>query len=147
MSRGIGTPENREMAFRVYARFGGRNIPGILERLKKEHGLRISAQTLYQWKRDGEWAEKLLDSGPSFEEGVLLKLMGLIERFERHLQTAPRMDAQAIFAYTNMINTFFNLSDKLRPFIKTDPARMKRIADEILENDYGIKRQEEGPFT
>lgn len=139
MSKPKGTPENRELAFVVYARFGGRNVPAMLERLVKEHGLRISMNTLYRWKREGDWEARLENKEPTFEERTLLKLMGLMERVERRLAESPAVEPQAVYAYTNMVNTFFNLAKKLGPAMRTSPEEMRRRALEILENDYGIK--------
>jgi hypothetical protein len=50
------------------------------------------------------------------------------------------MDNQAQNAYTNIIKTLVDLAKKVS--IQTnDTDEMKRLAEEILENDYGIKRK------
>ena len=140
MSKGIGTPQNRELAYRAYAQFGGRNIPAILECLKQEHGIKISTQTLYVWKREGDWEGRLRSHPTSFEEKTLISMMGLIETLERRLSESKTMDPQAVFAYTRMVNTFFKQAKKIGRLMRTDPETIRRTAQEILERDYGIMR-------
>jgi hypothetical protein len=135
-----GTQENRKAAYAVYERFGGRDIAGIIECLKNEHNIDISAQTLHQWKRDGNWNEALADTVGSHEERMLLKLMGLIEKYEHHLVEGDKPDPQAAYAYTNLIDSFLRLSSKM-PRREASLEEMQRAAEEILENDYGIKRK------
>jgi hypothetical protein len=97
-----GTPENRELAYSVYERFGGKDMPGMLECLKNEHNIEISLQTLYQWRRDLEWDGRLAISTSTHKERMLLKLVGLIDKHECHLCKSDKPDPQAAYAYTNL---------------------------------------------
>jgi hypothetical protein len=132
-----GTTENRELAYNVYERYGGRDIAGMLECLNKEHSIDISAQTLHQWKRDGNWNEALADRAGSHEERIFLKLTGLIEKFEQHLIEGKGPDPQAAYAYTNLIDAFLRLSSKLPKWGKE--ADDRPTLEEVLKNEYGIE--------
>jgi hypothetical protein len=133
-----GTTENRELAYSVYERFGGRDIAGMLECLKREHNIDITAQTLHQWKRDGNWNEALADRASSHEERIFLKLTGLIEKFERHLIEGKGPDPQAAYAYTNLIDAFLRLSSKM-PRRGRSQEEIQKAAEEVLRNDHGIE--------
>lgn len=52
----------------------------------------------------------------------------------------PGMDNQAQNAYTSLIKTLVELAKKM-PVQTNDTDEMLRLAEEILENDYGIKRK------
>lgn len=52
----------------------------------------------------------------------------------------PELDHKAEHAYTHIIKTIVELSRKSQGREKEDPEEMKRIAEEILESEYGIKR-------
>jgi hypothetical protein len=87
-----GTPDARELAFRVYAEHGGRNIPLILENLKHTCKLDITERTLYEWKQEGDWKDRVkraMEDKREFQDG---ELMGLEERMMGKLlkQTALR---------------------------------------------------------
>jgi hypothetical protein len=56
--------ELKELAFGVYAQYGGRNIRGMLGYLEKKHGLQITRQTLNRWRAEGHWDQRLRDSEP-----------------------------------------------------------------------------------
>jgi hypothetical protein len=129
-----GTTENRELAYSVYERFGGRDIAGMLEALKEEHSVDISAQTLHQWKRDGNWNEALADRAGSHEERIFLKLTGLIEKYEQHLIEGKGPDPQAAYAYTNLISVFLNLRGKI-PMSKAAKEEYERSLNEQVENE------------
>jgi hypothetical protein len=133
-----GTPENREKAYSVYERFGGKDMPGMLEVLKNEHGLEISLQTLYQWRRDWDWNGRLALSASTHEESMLHRLMGLIDKYERHLRKVDSPDPQAAYAYTNLISAFLNLTGKMPK--KGKGAEGTATLEEVLRNEYGIER-------
>jgi len=126
MKKGIGTPENRELAFAVYTLFGGRNIHRILIRLEHVHGLSLSARTLYKWKDEGNWDGRLGRAGAAgkcppmrevltFEERLLSRVMGLLEKYERHFETNDAVrDAQAAYAYTNLLRAAMELSRRMK---------------------------------
>ncbi|MDP2168732.1 MAG: hypothetical protein Q8J64_10430 [Thermodesulfovibrionales bacterium] len=135
MKKGIGSKENMETAKKVYLEEEGRNIYRILERLDTEHGLKISAQTLYAWRAGGNWQAK---ADACLEHYIMRGLIRLIKKYERDMENSQRPDAQAAYAYINMVKTAVTLSGKYPH--RADPAEMKRVAEEILEREYGIKR-------
>jgi hypothetical protein len=141
----MGTPENRELAFRVYAAMGGRDIPRVLDRLKSDYGLSISAQTLYRWRSEGGWELRMTgrdsEEPSAFELRLFNRLMRLIERYEADLDRRPNVGSQEAFAYANLARAAIELSKRLPPEAK-DPEEMRRVALEILETDYGIKRED-----
>jgi len=139
MQRGIGTPENREVAFMLYAQSGGRDVHGILKRLREEHGIKISANTYYAWKREGEWEKRIEGQNPTFEERTLIRMMGLIEAIERRIAGGRSLNPQDVYAYTSMVNTFFRHSKRLRPAMRVSPEEMRRKTEEILQEIYGIE--------
>jgi hypothetical protein len=149
MKKGEGTPENKEAAFGVYMEHGGRNIPLMIRHLGEEHGIKVSEHTLYDWMKEGDWKARLKraeDERKEFLEGELLdfdqkmlkKILRQIERYERHLDTDSRVDNQAAYAYTNMIRTAMELAGKIKPERKRSPEEIRRAAEEVLRNDYGI---------
>lgn len=150
MIKGEGTLKAREKAFGVYMEHGGRNIPLIIRHLNDEHGIRISEQTLYEWMKDGEWKACLKRSQEErqgfenelldFDQRMLKKILRQIERYERHLDTDSRVDNQAAYAYTNMIRTAMDLANKIKPERNADPEAHERTLEEVLENEYGIRR-------
>lgn len=140
MKKGVGTRENRERAYRLYREHGGRDIRAVLGKLQSRYGLKISAQTLYKWRREGKWTDRMAEGEPeSFDLGMFGRLVRLIEKYEGYLEGKAGVDNQAAYAYTNMIRTAMELSARIGP-ARTDPEEMKRIAEEILETEYGIKR-------
>ncbi len=142
--------ENRELAFRKYCECGG-NVELTLRELEKE-GLKLSKKTFYEWMKKFNFEErrakidterqKVNDSQISFEEKMLSDLLKQKEKYETYFDSINLIDNQAQFAYANIIKTIIDLSRKMKPKEKEikDPAEMKRLADEILENEYGIKR-------
>lgn len=142
--------ENRELAFRVYCEQGG-NIEGTIRVLEKKHGLKLSKNTFYDWMEKYKFKERLKnidaerqktkDIQISFEERMMNDLLKQKEKYEAYFETLPGIDNQAQFAYANIIKTIIELSRKLNPQKEVkDPDEMKRLADEILESEYGIKR-------
>lgn len=124
MKKGAGTPENKEMAFRVYALFGGKNIQHILERLRCRNALEISAQTLYEWKREGNWDERMKATPAepeflSFNERMLRRLMEVIERYERRFD--KEAGDQAAYAYANLVRVALELSGRMHSWEKDVP--------------------------
>jgi ribosome biogenesis protein Nip4 len=87
---------------------------------------------------------------PSFEEKMIRDLLKRKRAYEKYFRTLVKVedgeekievDNQAQSAYTAIIKTLFELSKKAVD--KThDPEEMRRLADEILESDYGIKIRE-----
>lgn len=142
--------ENRELAFRVYCEEGG-NVEGTLRRLEKDHGLKLSKPTFYEWMKKFNFEERLKnidaerqkanDNQISFEEKMMSDLMRQKEKYEAYFEALSGIDNQAQYAYTNIVKTIIELSRKIKPAKEVkDPAEMKRLADEILESEYGIKR-------
>ena len=145
--------EYHDLCFKVFCQFGGKNREAMIRELKKQ-GCEITRPTLEAWikelnmeerlkQADGE-KQKVSDSQISFEEKMLLALIQQKEKYEKYFESLPinSMDNQAQFAYANIIKTIIDLSRKLKPKEKEtkDPAEMKRLAEEILESEYGIKR-------
>ncbi|MBI4823225.1 MAG: hypothetical protein HY805_03215 [Nitrospirae bacterium] len=137
-----GSKESKELAFMVYEQMAGKDIPTILERLRV-YGLNISAQTLHKWKLKEGWKERtvvLVDTA-GFEQQAMQGLYGLLEKFRRHLECHPAVDSQAAYAYANLLHAALRLKDRM-PKEKPDPVEMKRVALEILETEFGIKRDD-----
>lgn len=141
--------ENRERAFQVYCDEGG-NVEATLRRLEKEHGLKLSKPTFYDWMKKYNFddrrikvdleKQKVKDSQISFEEKIMLKLIAQIEKYEAYFENNATIDNQAVYAYTNLLKTIIELSRKRPQKEAKDPAEMRRLAEEILESEYGIKR-------
>jgi len=139
MKKGQGTPENKKKAFGLYIELGGKNIKAMLGRLRDEHGIEVSAQTLINWATEGKWKEHIMSMGHAeFEKTMLLKLIRQIERLERRQEISPAPDMQSVYAYTNLINSALKIKRTIPE--KIDPEEMCRRAKEIFENDFGIKR-------
>ncbi|MDP2168016.1 MAG: hypothetical protein Q8J64_06770 [Thermodesulfovibrionales bacterium] len=135
-----GTPEKRETAYKAYAASEGEDIKVLLRRLRDEHGIMISATTFYKWKREGDWLQRAAreKSGLRYGETMLLRLNKLIEKFERRMDKDEDVEPQAVYAYVNAVRAAVTLSEKYPH--RADPEKMKRVAEEILEREYGIKR-------
>lgn len=148
--KGIGTPENKEKAFQIYREFGGRNVPKILRELKTRHGIGIRTSTFYEWKRDGNWDERMKRADAekedveyeslSFPEKMFRDLLKRKEAYEQYFRgLAPdRMDNHAQYAYNHILKTLAELADKVKPEEAADPEKMKQVMKEILEREYGI---------
>ncbi|MDP2166872.1 MAG: hypothetical protein Q8J64_00895 [Thermodesulfovibrionales bacterium] len=136
MKKGAATAENMERAFRAYAEAGGRNVKEILKRLEAEFGLKISARTLYEWKRDGDWHRRM-GRAASVHEDMLIRLSRMINKFEREMEIKGKADPQTVYAYVNMLKAACELSRKCpRGF---DPKETGQEAREILNVDYGLR--------
>lgn len=72
-------------------------------------------------------------------EKLIADLLKVKRQYEKYFRTIEKPDNQAITAYTNVIKTAADLIKKFRETGEDfDPEKMKRIAEEILESDYGI---------
>jgi hypothetical protein len=151
--KGVGTPENREAAYTVYALFGGRNIKQILGRLEWKHGLRISAQTLYEWKKEGKWDARIAVGGEqdvlTFNERMLKRVLRLIGMYDRHFASGDSAkDAQAAYAYTNLIRTAMELKRRMNRWESECPPDIVRRGTEAGESGASAQppgEEEEGP--
>jgi ABC-type hemin transport system ATPase subunit len=76
----------------------------------------------------------------AIEERMIRDLLRQKRRYEMYFKTLKGVNNQAQTAYTNIVKTVVELSRKAHREA-VDPEEMKRIADEILESEYGIKRQ------
>jgi hypothetical protein len=75
------------------------------------------------------------------EEKLLKDFLKVKKEYEKYFKTLEKPDAQALSAYGNILKNAVELTKKLRPEGKsTTQEDMKRIAEEILESEYGIKR-------
>lgn len=77
---------------------------------------------------------------PTFERQMIDDLLKRKEAYEAFFRTQEQIDHKAESAYASLVKTIVELSIKAGTRAK-DPEEIKRIADEILENDYGIKRR------
>jgi hypothetical protein len=75
-----------------------------------------------------------------FEKRMIDDLLKRKEAYEAYFKTAEEpMDHKAETAYASLVKTIVELSLKTGSSAK-DPGELRRVAEEILENDYGIKR-------
>jgi phage shock protein A len=75
-------------------------------------------------------------------ESMLRDLLKQKKKYEQYFEGIQGVDNQASFAYANIIKTVIELSRKIKPRgEEKDPEELRRMADEILEMEYGIKRQ------
>jgi hypothetical protein len=78
---------------------------------------------------------------PTFERRMIEDLLKRKESYEAYFKTQEDpIDHKAESAYASLVKTIVELSIKAGTRAK-DPEELRRIADEILENDYGIKRR------
>jgi hypothetical protein len=152
MTKGIGTPENRETAYRVFALFGGRNIKQILGRLQWKHDIEISAQTLYEWKKEGQWEERMARTAGTdvltFNEQMLGRVLRLIRRYDVHFAGGPVNNAQAAYAYTNLIRTAMELARRMNRWESAEPPSPGTLASETPASEAEARAtDEEGHMT
>lgn len=148
-TKGIGTPDNRELAFAIYREFGGRNIPKVIEEISRRHGLRITAQTLYAWKNQGGWDRRMAaadalrdetqEEGLGFEDRMFRALMERKRAYDRYFQERP-IDNQAQYAYNSLVETLIKLSKTIRPEESANPEKTRAEIDEILAAEYGVRK-------
>lgn len=145
--------ENREIAFRVYCEEGG-NVEATLRRLEKEHGLKLSKKTFYEWMKKFNFEERLKkvdaarqetrDSQLSFEEKMLNDLIVQKNKYEKYFETISGIDNQSQYAYTNIIKTIMEARKKLLiggtiRKAETDKALTKEELLKMLKEDiYGL---------
>ncbi len=78
---------------------------------------------------------------PTFERRMIDDLLKRKESYEAYFKTQQDpIDHKAESAYASLVKTIVELSVKAGTKTR-DPEEIRRIADEILENDYGIKRR------
>ena len=114
MRKGLGTPQNRELAYKVFALFGGKNVHKILSRLDHAYDISMSARTLYQWKDEGGWDKRLATGQDvmTFNELTLRRLNRIIQKHERHYDSNEKAvgNAQLAYAYTNLVKAALSVS-------------------------------------
>lgn len=76
---------------------------------------------------------------PSFEKRMIDDLLKRKEAYERYFAERGEIDSKAESAYASLVKTIVELSLKTGSSSK-DPEELRRIAEEILESDYGIKK-------
>jgi transposase len=144
--------ETREDAYLAW-RSCGQNVEMTIRELAKK-GYTLTKPTIYDWMEKFDWKDRAAraeaeehkgkDMQLSFEEKMISALVAQKEKYEEYFAGLGRgqHDNQASFAYTNIVKTIIELSRKIKPpEEKRDPAELKRISEEILESEYGIKRQ------
>lgn len=86
-------------------------------------------------------AKKQTARQASREEGLIKDLLKVKRQYERYFKTLEKPDGQALSSYAGILKTAAELLRKLGPETEAnDPEEMKKIAEEILESEYGIKR-------
>lgn len=77
---------------------------------------------------------------PSLEKQMIEDLLKRKEAYEAYFEKQNgKIDSRAESAYASLVKTIVELKIKTGSSTK-DPEELARIAKEILENDYGIKR-------
>jgi hypothetical protein len=143
MKKGIGTPENIKKAHAIYLEHGGRNINKVIEDLKTRHSIDISKRTLYTWVHEGGWRADFAPESTGLnrtERSMKMKLLRMIDRYDRYMDSNDGIDNQTVYAYTNLIKAVVGL-EKQAPE-PPDLEEMRERGLEILEKDYGIKRSD-----
>ena len=75
------------------------------------------------------------------EERLIKDLLKVKRGYDRYFKSLDRPDNQAVSSYTGVIKAIADLYKKIKPEDEAkDHAEWKRIADEIIEAEYGIKR-------
>jgi len=79
---------------------------------------------------------------PELEERMVKALIKQKTKYEKYLKTRkPKgLDHKAEHAYTHIIKTIIEISRKSAIAEETDPEEFKKKAEEILESEFGIKR-------
>lgn len=112
-----------------------------LEDIKKT--LQVSTKTLSQWKKDGEWDEqrkRYLKSERHFKD-ILHEL-----KHKLAVKALESMNPQDVYALVRVVAASKPYIDVELKKIEEDEKKgmskedMKRLAEEILESEYGIKR-------
>jgi hypothetical protein len=148
--KGKAVRENIDLAFDVYCAMGGIVEKALVE--LERRGLRLAKSTFYDWMEKYDFErrrvqlemerQEIRDSQLSFEESMLRDLLKQKKKYEQYFEGIQGVDNQASFAYANIIKTVIELSRKIKPRgEEKDPEELRRMADEILEMEYGIKRQ------
>jgi hypothetical protein len=116
--------ENKELAYRLW-RASNQNVEQTLRELRKHpEGFPLSKPTLYTWMDEGAWKEratradaeeqKANDATASAEGRALLSLESVQQHYEEYFKTLgkARVDNQAMFAYTGVIKSIFDIKMK-----------------------------------
>jgi|Deesub1362A_J573_1020465.scaffolds.fasta_scaffold00740_25 hypothetical protein len=75
----------------------------------------------------------------SIEERMIKDLLKRKREYEKYFKSIDTIDNQAQSAYTSIIKTIVELSRKTVRETKSS-EEMKKLAEEILESEYGIRR-------
>lgn len=145
--------EARETAFACYRECGG-NVEAAV-RLFKKKGYTLSKPSFYEWLEKYNFKERLTaadakaqeakDAALTTEAQLLVDLKKQKDKYEKYFETlGSAIDNQAQYAYANLIKTIIELVRKTG--LKEDEQKKltrdegKRLAEEILESEYGITR-------
>lgn len=79
-------------------------------------------------------------SPPALEAEMITALIRRKEEYERYFSTKEDIDPKVEQAFTNIVKLIIELARGQSGPEKSDPEEMKRAAEEILEREYGIKR-------
>lgn len=142
--------EARETAFQCYRECGG-NVEAAVRAMKKK-GYSLSKPAFYEWLEKYNFKERLAaadakaheakDAALTTEAMLLVDLKRQKDKYEKYFESiGSSIDNQAQYAYANLIKTIIELVRKCKPEKETkDPQEMRKLADDILESEYGIKR-------
>ncbi len=119
-----------------------------LEVLKKDHGMSVTAPTLYAWIEKYTWKDRaaraeaeeqrVKDVGLGFEDKMMASLIEQKESYEKYFKTLGHSpDNQATYAYTNLIKTIIDIKRKLKAEQAAEDieqiTKSKGLTDETVE--------------
>ncbi len=147
-TKGKAVRDNLDLAYDIYCDKGGNVSQTIIE--LERRGLRLSRPTMDKWITDYRFKERFQDANAerqraadnqlTFEQRMMSKLVSQIEKYEKYLDETTGVDNQATYAYTNLLKVVVELSRKIKVKENRDPDELRAAAAEILESEYGIKR-------
>ena len=147
-TKGKAVRDNLDLAYDIYCDKGGNVSQTIIE--LERRGLRLSRPTMDKWIADYRFKERFQDANAerqraadnqlTFEQRMMSKLVSQIEKYEKYLEETTGVDNQATYAYTNLLKVVVELSRKIKVKENRDPEELRAAAAEILESEYGIKR-------
>lgn len=137
--------QNREAAYKAYATCGG-NVKCTLKALKRQ-GITITERQLYNWIKSFNFPERLKADDALANESnplrlIAASLMEVVSQYRSYRMSLPtgHVDPQATYAEVSALRTLQLVISKL-PAKATSEAETLKIAEQILEAEYGIRRQ------
>ncbi|MBI4824742.1 MAG: hypothetical protein HY805_11040 [Nitrospirae bacterium] len=133
------TEEVRELAYREYERHEGK-ISLVHDALKNK-GIEVSERSIREWKKQGRWLDRMKRDS-NLEQWLLDVLINAIEDCHKRLGSSKRMDSQSAFALVCLVRLVYELKKPVEKPV--DVEEMQRVANEILEREYGIIQNQNG---